>query len=102
MPVIKHFAGNCHVYVDRAADPEMAERLTVNAKCQRMGVCNAAESLVIHEAVAPGYLPKIATELKQQPAERRIADRTGIAAARGRVCGTPSIARRFTTRVPGW
>ena len=45
MPVIKHFTGNCHVYVDRAADIDMAERITVNAKCQRMGVCNAAESL---------------------------------------------------------
>ena len=52
MPVIKHFTGNCHVYVDRAADLDMAERITVNAKCQRMGVCNAAESLVVHADVA--------------------------------------------------
>ena len=42
MPVIKHFAGNCHVYLDASADAEMAEAITVNAKCQRMGVCNAA------------------------------------------------------------
>ena len=48
MPVIKHFAGNCHVYLDQSADPDMAERIVVNAKCQRMGVCNAAESLVVH------------------------------------------------------
>ena len=44
MPVLKHFNGNCHVYVDRAADLAMARAITVNAKCQRMGVCNAAES----------------------------------------------------------
>ena len=44
MPVIKHFDGNCHVYVDRDADLQMAERITINSKCQRMGVCNAAES----------------------------------------------------------
>ena len=48
MPVIKHFAGNCHVYLDQSADPDMAEKIVVNAKCQRMGVCNAAESLVVH------------------------------------------------------
>ena len=52
MPVIKHFTGNCHVYVDRAADLDMAERITINAKCQRMGVCNAAESLLVHADVA--------------------------------------------------
>ena len=52
MPVIKHFTGNCHVYVDRAADLEMAERIVINAKCQRMGVCNAAESLLVHADVA--------------------------------------------------
>ena len=51
MPVIKHFAGNCHVYLDQSADPDMAERIVVNAKCQRMGVCNAAESLVVHADV---------------------------------------------------
>ena len=48
MPVLKHYQGNCHVYVDRAADLDMAERIIVNAKCQRPGVCNAAESLLVH------------------------------------------------------
>ena len=52
MPVIKHYAGNCHVYLDQSADPDMAEKIVVNAKCQRMGVCNAAESLVVHSAAA--------------------------------------------------
>jgi glutamate-5-semialdehyde dehydrogenase len=59
MPVIKHFDGNCHVYVDGDADLEMAVRITVNSKCQRMGVCNAAESLVVHRAVAQQFLPQV-------------------------------------------
>jgi len=71
MPVIKHFAGNCHVYIDRAADPDMAVRLTVNAKCQRLGVCNAAESLVIHADVAESLLPRIGKALAGQGVEIR-------------------------------
>ncbi len=63
MPVIKHFAGNCHVYLDRSADPDMAERMVVNAKCQRMGVCNAAESLVVHADAAAALLPRIGKAL---------------------------------------
>ncbi|MFM1903259.1 MAG: Gamma-glutamyl phosphate reductase [Planctomycetota bacterium] len=63
MPVLKHFSGNCHVYVDRAADLAMAEAITVNAKCQRMGVCNAAESLLVHREVAEAFLPRIAAQL---------------------------------------
>ena len=63
MPVLKHFTGNCHVYIDRAADLDMAESITVNAKCQRMGVCNAAESLLVHRDVAGKFLPRIAAAL---------------------------------------
>jgi glutamate-5-semialdehyde dehydrogenase len=63
MPVLKHFSGNCHVYVDRAADLAMAEAITVNAKCQRMGVCNAAESLLVHADVAERFLPRVAAAL---------------------------------------
>ena len=58
MPVIKHFTGNCHVYVDAAADLEMAEQILINSKCQRMGVCNAAESLLVHADVAGEFLPR--------------------------------------------
>jgi glutamate-5-semialdehyde dehydrogenase len=76
MPVIKHFTGNCHVYVDRAADLEMAERITINAKCQRMGVCNAAESLLVHAAVADKFLPRIGQELGQRGIEIRGDART--------------------------
>jgi glutamate-5-semialdehyde dehydrogenase len=63
MPVLKHFSGNCHVYVDRAADLTMAEAITVNSKCQRMGVCNAAESLLVHREVAAAFLPGVAAAL---------------------------------------
>ncbi len=76
MPVIKHYAGNCHVYVDRAAEGEMAERLVVNAKCQRLGVCNAAESLVVHAEVAAALLPRIGEALVRQGIEIRGDERT--------------------------
>ncbi|MDZ7620546.1 MAG: glutamate-5-semialdehyde dehydrogenase [Patescibacteria group bacterium] len=71
MPVIKHFAGNCHVYLDQWADAELAERIVLNAKCQRMGVCNAAESLVVHAAVADSLLPRVAAALIRQGVELR-------------------------------
>ena len=71
MPVIKHYAGNCHVYLDKTADPEMAVRLTVNAKCQRMGVCNAAESLLVHAAVAESLLPRVGRALLEKGVEIR-------------------------------
>jgi len=76
MPVIKHFAGNCHVYIDRAAELDMAERITVNSKCQRMGVCNAAESLVVHTAVAADFLPRIAALFDERGVELRGDRRT--------------------------
>ncbi len=76
MPVIKHFAGNCHVYLDQSADPDMAERIVVNAKCQRMGVCNAAESLVVHAAVADSLLPRVAKALLERGIEIRGDQRT--------------------------
>jgi glutamate-5-semialdehyde dehydrogenase len=71
MPVMKHFAGNCHVYVDASADLDMAERILVNAKCQRPGVCNAAESLLVHQDVAPTFLPRAAAALRAKGVELR-------------------------------
>ena len=70
MPVIKHFAGNCHVYIDQFADPDIAEKVLVNSKCQRMGVCNAAESLVLHESATP-LLPRLAKALLDKSIELR-------------------------------
>ena len=76
MPVIKHFAGNCHVYVDAGADVEMAERIAVNSKCQRLGVCSAAESLVVHADVAAEFLPRAGAALAAQGIEIRGDERT--------------------------
>jgi glutamate-5-semialdehyde dehydrogenase len=76
MPVLKHYKGNCHVYVDRAADLDMAERIVVNAKCQRPGVCNAAESLLVHEAVADRFLTRVAAALRHRGVELRGCDVT--------------------------
>jgi len=74
MPVIKHFTGNCHVYVDRAADLAMAEQITINAKCQRLGVCNACESLLVHADVAGAFLPRIGSALSERGIEIRADD----------------------------
>ena len=76
MPVIKHFDGICHVYVDQAADQEMALRILQNSKCQRTGVCNAAESLLVHAAIADSFLPKAERMLKEQGIEVRGCERT--------------------------
>jgi len=65
IPVVKHFEGICHLYVDAAADLDMAERICLNGKVQRPSVCNALENLVVHEAVAPRFLPRIAAALRQ-------------------------------------
>jgi glutamate-5-semialdehyde dehydrogenase len=75
MPVIKHFTGNCHVYIDAAADLDMAERITINAKCHRMGVCNAAESLVVHTSVAGEFLPRLGKSLLKIGIELRADER---------------------------
>jgi glutamate-5-semialdehyde dehydrogenase len=59
VPVIKHLDGNCHVYVDASAELELAVRVTDNAKTQKYSPCNAAESLLVHAAIAPAFLPRI-------------------------------------------
>jgi glutamate-5-semialdehyde dehydrogenase len=76
MPVIKHFTGNCHVYVDASADLAMAERVLINSKCHRLGVCNACESLLVHEAVAAKFLPQIGEALSSRGIEIRGDERT--------------------------
>ncbi len=63
IPVIKHYTGVCFVYVDRDADPAIAENILINAKTQRPGVCNAAEQLLVHAEVAPTVLPRLAAAL---------------------------------------
>ena len=76
MPVIKHFDGVCHVYVDRTADLDMACEITINSKCQRPGVCNAAESLIIHADIAEMFLPDVAAALQKQGVELRCCARS--------------------------
>ena len=65
VPVIETGSGNCHIYVDSEADIDMAISIIINAKTQRIGVCNACESLVIHEDIAKELLPKLNTALKE-------------------------------------
>jgi len=76
MPVIKHFDGICHVYVDGAADLEMAGRIVVDSKCQRPGVCNAAETLLVDRRVAETFLPEVAGMLIEQGVTLRGCDET--------------------------
>ena len=76
MPVIKHYHGVCHVYVDKGADLAMAEKIAVNAKCQRPGVCNAMETLLVHRDVAGEFLPSVAKALRDRGVELRGDKRT--------------------------
>lgn len=76
VPVIKHYQGVCHLFLDAGADAEMAERLTLNAKVQRPGVCNALECLLVHAAEAARLLPPIAAALMAQGVELRGCERT--------------------------
>ncbi|MQA97269.1 MAG: glutamate-5-semialdehyde dehydrogenase [Streptosporangiales bacterium] len=65
VPVIETGVGNCHVYVDAAADLDMAEKILINSKAQRVSVCNAAETLLVHESVAAAFLPRALAALKE-------------------------------------
>jgi glutamate-5-semialdehyde dehydrogenase len=71
MPVMKHYQGICHVYVDKHADESMAVSLIENAKVQRPGVCNAAETLLVHQDIAPSFLPRAASVLNHAGVELR-------------------------------
>jgi len=76
IPVLKHYKGICHVYVHAQADLDMAETITVNAKVQRPAVCNAAETLLVDEAVAKAFLPKIIPKLQGLGVEIRGCEKT--------------------------
>ncbi len=71
IPVLKHYKGVCHIFVDETADLEMATRVCLNAKVQKPGVCNAMETLLIHENVAGRFLPRIAKALQKEGVELR-------------------------------
>jgi glutamate-5-semialdehyde dehydrogenase len=76
VPVIKHYKGVCHVYVDGEASLEMAERICMNAKVQRPSVCNAMETLLVHEAIAPTLLPSLIAKYRAAGVEIRGCERT--------------------------
>ena len=71
IPVIETGTGNCHIYVDKTADLQMAADIIMNAKTQRVGVCNACESLLVHESVKDAFLPVLAERLKTKNVEMR-------------------------------
>jgi len=76
IPVVAHLDGICHTYLHEDADPEMAKSIVLNAKLQRPGVCNAMETLLVHEAAAPMLLPEIARALREGGCELRGCPRT--------------------------
>lgn len=78
VPVIETGVGNCHVYVDEEANLEMAQEIVVNAKTQRPGVCNAMETLLVHEKIAPAFLPLLAPELIRRGVEIRGCPQTQV------------------------
>ena len=71
VPVIKHYKGVCHAFVDEAADPAMALAVIENAKCSRPGVCNALEKVLVHEKIAAGFLPQLAARMADKRVELR-------------------------------
>ena len=95
VPYVLDGDGNCHVYVDAAADLDMALAIAVNAKTSRPGVCNAAETLLVHRAVAAAFLPRLAAAMPE-------VELRGDDAARGRSCRAraPATEDDYATRVP--
>jgi len=76
IPVIKHYTGVCHVVLDEHAEPKMARDITINSKCQRVSVCNAAETLLVHAALKDSLLPDLIAELQGLGVEIRGCERT--------------------------
>ncbi|MCD6294585.1 MAG: glutamate-5-semialdehyde dehydrogenase [Deltaproteobacteria bacterium] len=89
VPVLKHYKGVCHIYVDQSASFEMAKDICFNAKVQRPGVCNALETLLVHEDAAPGFLPEMAKQYEEAGVEIRGCPKT-IDLAPGAVPATES------------
>ncbi|MBL0928164.1 MAG: glutamate-5-semialdehyde dehydrogenase [Phycisphaerales bacterium] len=108
VPVVKHDAGNCHVYVDGHLDglEDAAERIVVNAKAQRPGVCNAAETLLVHRAAAGRMLPRLASALSARGVELRGCEESralvpSMKAATEEDWGTEYLALIMAVRVVG-
>jgi glutamate-5-semialdehyde dehydrogenase len=95
VPVIKHYKGVCHVYVDADADLKMAEEIAYNAKCQRPGVCNAMETLLVDRKIATVFLPRIGERLGQKHVQLRV-DADSEAILKSEVRSLKSEIRRAT------
>jgi len=96
IPVIKHYNGVCFVYADRAAAPEMAERIVVNAKTQRPGVCNAVEQLLVHAAAAGSLLPRLGAALVAQGVRLRCDPAAAAILAAAGIAHEPATPADFT------
>ncbi len=92
VPVIETGTGNCHIYIDKDADIDMGVRIIVNAKSQRPGVCNAAETLLVHEGIAAEFLPRAAAALKEKNVELR-----GCAKTREIISCLPATEEDYAT-----
>lgn len=76
IPVLKHYKGICHIFVDEGADLDLAETVCFNAKVQRPGVCNAMETMLVHEAAAPAFIPRMFKRFREAGVELRGCPRT--------------------------
>ena len=97
IPVIKHYQGVCFVYLDRAADPAMAEAITVNAKTSRVSVCNAAEQLLVHRSAAETLLPQVARALRAKNVELRCDAESAALLTRNNVPHQPASESDYRT-----
>jgi glutamate-5-semialdehyde dehydrogenase len=97
IPVIKHYKGVCFVYADAAADLDMAEAITVNAKAQRPSACNAAEQLLVHRAVAEKFLPAVGRALRAKNVELRCDAASAAILGRANIPTTPALPEDYTT-----
>jgi glutamate-5-semialdehyde dehydrogenase len=96
IPVIKHFTGVCFVYLDKDADPAMAEAIVVNAKTQRPGVCNAAEQLLLHKEAAEALLPRVGAALAAKGVKLLADDESGAILKAAGVASSPAAAGDYT------
>jgi glutamate-5-semialdehyde dehydrogenase len=96
VPVIKHYKGVCHVFVDRDADIKMADQIIMNAKVQRPAVCNAIETLLVDKSIAPTFLPAIAARLAEKKVELR-ADPEAVALLDSQTGGNGHLALKPAT-----
>ncbi len=101
IPVIKHYTGVCFVHLDKAADPDLAESITVNSKTQRPGACNAAEQLLVDSASAETLLPRVGGALVNAGVELRVDERTASILAAADIAHVAASESDFTDEFLG-